>query len=307
MDKSLNHIFLCFGEEFYNSIKKINADINEIRIRTEKPVVVYIRGEPFLLQTNGNLTPMNSFNEKTIYTTVSFSALRKAFERLCDYSVYKHQNDINNGFITVHGGHRIGICGTVVDNSADIRNVTDITSLNIRIARDYIGCSNEILNRVNFSSGVLICGVPSSGKTTLLRDLSRNLSLRLCKKAAVIDERSEIASCFNGRSMFDLGFCDIYSGFKKAHGVVQAIRTMSPDYIICDELTGNDIESVVCTVNYGVKLIAAVHCDCLENALKNPSIVSLIRTGAFGTVVFLKSNDFCEIEKIVCREDIGLD
>lgn len=304
MDKTLEKIYCSFGNDFQNAVKNINKEINEVRIRSDKPVVIYINGKPYLLEKYGNISMLENYSELNSYIIISINELKNAFARLCEYSVYKHQNNINNGFITVHGGHRIGICGTAVASAENIKSVIDITSLNIRIAREYIGCSDIFLKLVNIENGVLICGVPSTGKTTLLRDLSRNLSVSFCKKISVIDERSEITSSFNGQSIFDMGFCDIYCGYKKRRGVIQAIRTMSPDYIICDELTGNDIESVMCTVNYGVKLIATVHCDSLDNALKNPSISSLLRTHAFGKIVFLKSNSFCEIDKIYNLEDI---
>lgn len=298
MDKNLESIFSCFDSEFYIAIKNIKADINEIRIRSDKPVVVYIYNKPFVMLKSGDTIPLNIFNASNEYISVTFTTLKKAFGRLCEYSIYKHQNDINNGFITVKGGHRIGICGTAVNNSGNIKSVIDITSINIRVARQYIGCSETFLNCVNIEKGVLICGVPSTGKTTLLRDLSRSLSEKYCKKISVIDERSEISSIFNGERIFDMGLCDVYCGFSKDKGVIQAIRTMSPEFIICDELTGDDIESVIFTVNYGVKLIATVHCDSLNNALKNPSILSLLQTRAFGEIVFLKSRTFCEIDKI---------
>ena len=307
MDKTLESIFNCFGNEFYIAVTKIKTDINEVRIRSDKPVVIYIWNSPFLLLRNGGTVPLENFDESNIYISVTFNNLKSAFERLCEYSIYKHQNNINNGFITVRGGHRIGICGTAVNNINNIKSVTDITSMNIRIARQYIGCSENFLNHVDIKNGVLICGVPSTGKTTLLRDMARSLSKKYCKKISVIDERSEISSVFNGVSVFDVGLCDVYSSYPKKQGVIQAIRTMSPDFIICDELTGDDIESVIYTVNYGVKLIATVHCDSLNNALKNPSILSLLKTRAFGEIVFLKSRGFCSINKVYSLEDIQID
>ena len=307
MDKALENILICFRDEIYSAINCINKNMNEIRIRSDKPVVIYIDGEPFLIKKSGEFEELKYYNIENTYITVTFAELKNAFARLCEYSVYKHQNDINNGFITVYGGHRIGICGTSISNSENIKSISNITSLNIGVAKEYSGCSNELIKQVNLEKGVLICGIPSTGKTTLLRDIGRTLSVNACKKVSIIDERSEISATFNGRSIFDMGFCDIYCGCKKERAVIQAIRTMSPDFIICDELTGNDIESVTFTVNYGVKLIATVHCDNLDNALKNPSICSLLKTRAFGEIVFLKSRTFCKIDKIYNLEDINID
>lgn len=304
MDKTIEAVLKCFGNDFYNSISKVNKNICEIRLRSDKPVVLYISNIPYYINSNGDIFLPDVDSSPIIFT---FSDIKNAFCRLCEYSVYKHQNNINNGFITVRGGHRIGICGTAVLADSEIKSVVDITSLNIRIAKEYIGCSEYFFKNVNYNHGVLICGVPSSGKTTLLRDISRTLTLKKLFKASVIDERSEISSSFNGRSNFDLGLSDIYCGFPKDKAIFQAIRTMSPDFIICDELTGNDIESVSQTLNYGIKLIATVHCDSLINALKNPSIVKLINTKAFRKIIFLDSKAPCKINHIYDLEDIKLD
>ncbi len=304
MDKTLEAVFRCFGSDFYNSLNKADKNISEVRIRNEKPVVLYIDNQPFFIDSSGRIFSPDFSLDSIKFT---FSEIKNAFCKLCEYSVYKHQNDINNGFITVRGGHRIGICGTGVLSDSEIKSVVDITSMNIRAAREYIGCSEDFFKNVDYENGVLICGVPSSGKTTLLRDISRTLTAEKLFKAAVIDERCEISSSFNGRSNFDLGLCDIYCGYPKDKSVFQAIRTMSPDFIICDELTGNDIESVSQTLNYGVRLIATVHCDSLNNALKNPSITKLIKTKAFRKIIFLDSKSPCRVNDIYDLEDIGLD
>ena len=304
VDKTLEAVFKCFGNEFYNSINKACQNISEVRIRSDKPVVLYINNTPYFIDTSGRIFYPNLSLDSIRFT---FSEIKNAFCKLCEYSVYKHQKDINNGFITVRGGHRIGICGTAVILDSEIKSVVDITSMNIRAAREYIGCSESFFRTVEYDDGVLICGIPSSGKTTLLRDISRILTAEKLFKAAVIDERCEISSSFNGRSNFDLGLCDIYCGFPKDKAVFQAIRTMSPDFIICDELTGNDIDSVSQTLNYGVRLIATVHCDSLKNALKNPSIVRLLKTKAFRKIVFLNSKMPCKIDHIYDLEDITLD
>ena len=307
MDKTLENIFNCFDKFFYTVMKNIKYDINEVRIRSDKPVVIYIKNKPYFITKNSDIIPLEKFGTINDYVIVTFAALKNAFSGLCEYSIYKYQNDINNGFITVRGGHRIGICGTAVNNTNNIKSVIDITSMNIRIARQYIGCSEIFLKSINIKKGVLICGVPSTGKTTLLRDLSRTLSENYYEKVSVIDERSEISSTFNGKSIFDMGLCDVYCNYPKSKAIIQAIRTMSPNLIVCDELTGDDIESVIYTINYGVKLIATVHCDNLNNALKNPSILSLLKTRAFGEIVFLESKSFCKIDKIYNLEDIEFD
>lgn len=308
MDNTLRDIFMCFGTEFYNIVSKIEPSFNEVRIRSDRVALFYLNNSPYFADSQGNLVAVTSDTaEQKAFLTVYFQQLKNAFYKLCEYSVYKHQNDINQGFITVKGGHRIGVCGTAVVSGKEIKNVTDITSLNIRIARQFLGCSDTFFEKVDYNNGVLICGVPSSGKTTLLRDISRRLSLGYSQKVAVVDERLEISSICNGKLYFDLGLSDIYCSYPKKTAIVQAIRTMSPQFIVCDELTGDDSESVASTVNFGVKLIASVHCDSLKNALQNPSIKRLLETGAFQKTVFLDSRIPCKINEIYDWEEIKSD
>lgn len=308
MDNTLQEIFKSFGGEFYRVVSKIEASFNEIRIRSDRVVVFYLNNKPYFADYNGNLIPQTSDTaQEKAFLTVYFEQLKNAFNRLCEYSVYKHQSDINNGFITVKGGHRIGVCGTAVVANKDIKTVTDITSLNIRIARQYIGCADTFFKKVNYQNGVLICGIPSSGKTTMLREISRKLSLNYGNKISVIDERLEISSLCNGKIFFDLGLSDVYCNYPKKTAIFQAIRTMSPHFIVCDELTGDDLESVMSSVNFGVKLIASVHCDCLKNALKNPSILRLLKTGAFQKLIFLDENTPCKIKEVYDVEDLKID
>lgn len=305
MKQGIESIYAAFGNEFYEAIIKIDKDINEIRIRAGQPVVIYINGKPFLVERTGRTISLKDYDgSMDNYIKIDFITIKKAFEKLCEFSIYRYQQNINNGFLTVPGGHRIGICGTAVVSMSGIKNVTDVMSVNIRLAREYIGCSDELLRRVRVDNGLLLCGVPSCGKTTLLRDISRNLSVEYCDKISVIDERYEIFSVINGQPVFNSGFCDVYSGYPKQDGIFQAIRTMSPDYIVCDELTGGDVDSVMQTVNYGVKLISTIHCDSPENALKNSSILNLLRTNAFEKIVFLKKREFGTISKVYNLEDL---
>ena len=307
MDKTLEAIFKCFGNEIYKYIDKIEHDINEVRIHSGRPIVLYIGNTPYVIRKNGYIETLDINCNYDNYISVSFGVIKEAFARLCEFSVYKYQHDINNGFITVKGGHRIGICGTAVLSDKELHSVINITDINIRAAREYIGCSDSLLKQTGTNTGILLCGVPSTGKTTLLRDISRNLSVCYLKKVSVIDERSELSSTFHGISSFDLGLSDIYSCYPKKTAIVQAIRTMSPDFIVCDELTGDDIESVMLTLNYGVKIISSVHCDSFENALKNPFVFGLIQTGAFKKIVFLQNGNFCKINKIYSLEKSDYD
>lgn len=307
-------IFKCFDTNFCNAVlhipKEIQSNISEVRVRCDKPTVIYCGNMPFLITTAGELLSFSCAElEKCSDSLLTMDnwQLKNAFYKLCEYSVYKRQGEINNGFITLSGGHRIGICGTAVLADGAVKSITDIVSLNIRIARQYFGCADSLFDCNAVDSGCLIIGVPSSGKTTILRDVARRLTLKHNCKVSVIDERFELSAAYNGVANFDLGLSDIYSGYPKRLAIVQAIRSMSPHYIICDELTGDDIDSAVSCVNFGVKMIASVHGDNLENVIKNRGIMSLIKTGAFESLVFLDSQSPCKITKVIKTEELCLD
>ena len=297
MESTVLSIIKCFGSELFNSLKDTDNDINEIRIRKDRPVLVYKSNKPYIVTKQG-FEQFSLDKIKGEYIKINASQIKNAFAELCAYSVYRFQSDINNGFITVNGGHRIGVCGTYIGENGIMRSVRDITSRNIRIAREYKGCSKKLIEITGCGGGILICGVPSSGKTTMLRDISRIFSTEKMLKVSVADERGELSAFSRFENSFDLGFCDIYCGYPKQKAILSAVRTMSPDFIVCDELTGQDLDSVYLTVNYGVKMIASVHCDCIENAVKNDSLVRLLKTGAFTSIVFLNGSVPGKIENV---------
>lgn len=302
MTKSLEKLLSCFSGNIIKAVKNIPAEVFdnlcEIRVRADKPIVLSVLQSKFFLSANGEIKNVCNGQTTAELITATSDEVKNSFLKLCEFSVYKRQTEINNGFITVGGGHRIGICGTcnIVDNN--IRSVTDLTSLNVRIAKEFTGCANDLMSKISYSGGVLLCGVPSSGKTTLLRDLSRQLSLK-GYTVSLIDERFEISASCSGTPHFDIGLCDVYSGYPKNIAIPQAIRSMSPDYIICDELTGDDVNSVKDCVNFGVKMIATVHCDNAGNLMKNKGLVQLISTGVFGKIVFLDTKAKCKIADVI--------
>ncbi|MFR2562105.1 MAG: stage III sporulation protein AA, partial [Anaeromassilibacillus sp.] len=170
-------------------------------------------------------------------------------------------------------------------------------SINIRIARQVYGCASAVLQAVgkNLREGVLIAGAPASGKTTILRDMARQLSSGLCgdvRKVAVVDERGELAGTYRGVPQNDLGpCCDVLDGYPKGEGILQAIRSLSPEFIICDELGGlADVEAAAQGLNAGVGMISSVHAGNVRELLRRQQAVSLLHTGAFGYVVLLEGS-----------------
>ena len=178
--------------------------------------------------------------------------------------MHSYSNEIAEGFITLDGGHRVGICGTAVLSGGRITAVKDISSLNIRIAHEVRGCAEEIYARF-FSDrlrSLLLAGAPMSGKTTILRDLSRVLGRD--HRVALIDSRNELSASVRGLPTLDIGEnTDVLCGYPKAEGIMTALRSLSPDIIICDEM-GNDCEAVEQCLFCGVRIIAAAHAGSIS-------------------------------------------
>ena len=193
--------------------------------------------------------------------------IEACFQELCRYSVHSFAREIAEGYITLPGGHRAGFCGTAVMQNGRLSTLRDISAINLRIAHEIKGCGEE-LYRSMFAGGLrslLIAGRPMSGKTTVLRDLARLLGERY--KTALIDSRGELAACHNGTPSLDVGEnTDILTGYPKNEGIMIALRTLSPDIILCDEISGEN-EALQSCLNCGVKLVATIHSGSVSELL----------------------------------------
>ncbi len=277
------------------------ATIQEIRLRIGKPVALTDGATTMFAGNDGRI--LYSVSDKAV--KVSQRAVYDTFRRLCDYSVYSRQDEIKNGFVTMKGGHRVGLCGTAVVSDGRITALNDISSMNIRIAREIPGVSEELLKNIYpFEGGILIVGVPSSGKTTILRDLARSLSLGIgchIMRTCVIDERGELSGTYSGTACNDMGLSDVLNGYPKGEGIIHAIRAMSPQVIVCDELgTEEDCRCVSQGFHAGATIIASIHASSYEELLHREQAKALLATGAFQTAVILESSDRpCKIAKYV--------
>lgn len=271
-----------FKGNIYSAVSQIPEcmfdDIQEIRMRVNKPLSVMYGFKPSYITPNGNLTC-----NPTNVITVTEQELNHSFEAVCQYSVHSFKREICEGFITLKGGHRVGLCGTTVIHNDIIENIKNISSLNFRISHQVKGCAEKLYQDV-FSHGlsnILISGAPMSGKTTLLRDLTRILGNNY--KTSVIDERGEIAAVWNGIPQNDVGInTDVFDGYPKSNGISAAIRVMSPQIIICDEIGGENDMSAVKRASYcGVYIIATIHSTNINELVKR------IGTDVFDKIVFL--------------------
>ena len=282
--------------EIKNSLMKIPADIKknaqEIRLRVDKAVCIVYAEKKFFIKNSGDAT--EDYQDGNILK-IDKSALEKSFYNLCEYSVYSFENQISNGFITAKGGHRIGLCGTAVIKNDEVSGIREITSMNIRIAKEFLGCSLKIMNFLDKSfKNTLIVGPPSSGKTSILRDIARNISLGMYIKkqikAVIIDERCEIAGISNNKPRFDVGLCDVMNAFPKSIGVEMAVRCLSPECVICDEIGDeSDINELIKCANCGVNLIASIHAKDKDDFFKKNISGALISKCGFENLVFLDS------------------
>lgn len=225
--------------------------------------------------------------------------------RLCENSIYSFQSQICNGFITLYGGHRVGITGHFVMSNGKISNINYISALNFRIAKEIIGASNKILKYVIEDGQIqntLIVSKPGCGKTTLLRDLTRNLS-NMGYNVSLIDERSEIAAMYNGVPQNDVGLrCDVLDNITKSLGMKIAVRTMSPDVIISDEIgTKEDVEAINYGVLSGVYGIFTAHGNTIMDIKSNENLKELYEQKLFNKIVFLEKMG--KIRNIYSLED----
>lgn len=263
--------------------ENIKNTAEEIRLRSGQKICVMCGGKPIFIDT--------VTEQYDISLTVKM---------LCNSSVYAHTNELNNGYISLNGGHRAGVVGNFSGE-----NLYEFSSVNIRVARQILGTASFLMKNLT-PGGVLIAGPPGSGKTTVLRDLIRLLSLRNFK-VTVVDTRGEISAFCSGKIYSDLGpNTDVLFGISKERGIEIALRTMSPQYIAFDEIgTRAELNRVFDSVNGGAAVLTTAHIGQRDELMSRQVTRRLILSGAVNTVVLL---DGCDREKkflLTSKELIG--
>lgn len=279
----MQRLFFLLPQQVSCAIKKLNLkNLQEIRLRAEKPVAVLYDFKTYFLADDG-LT-----QNETKSITVSQNQVENAFLTACQHSVHSFSQQISNGFIMPCGGLRIGICGCAVYQNEKIVSIKDISSLNVRLPHQIKNCSKNycqfLLNPIN---NVLIISPPGMGKTTFLRDLIFQTSF-LNKKPNVLvaDERNEISGCIDGIAQYDLGnFADVITMAKKDFAFKNGIRTMMPDILACDEICNEDFDWLYDISKNGTRLFCTMHGKNLDDIKTNSYFLKI--ANVFNRYVFL--------------------
>ena len=264
MEKAVNPFFEYMSEQVKSVLSSADfSHINEVRLRRHKPLSVHFSNDFMFVSKSGIYT--KNAGQAYIVTDCDIDT---SMELICGGSIYSHQDEIRNGYVTVCGGHRVGICGRAVEDNGKITFIKNVSGLNFRYAREVLGAADKIMNYIICGGGIkntLIISAPSYGKTTVLRDIARQISNR-GHKVFIADERGELASMADGVSGYDIGsLTDVTDGCAKADAMMMAVRSMSPELIISDEIGhDNDFDALCSAAGCGVSVIASMHA---KNAL----------------------------------------
>lgn len=299
--------------------------VQEIRMRSGQPLMMVIGDREYVVKKDGSLESgeLPSFLNREdgcegLYR-VTQGQMKETVEYMGNFSLYAAEEELRQGFLTIQGGHRIGVAGRTLVQGKEIRLMKFISFLNIRVAHEVVGCADGIMRYLYSEKGdrflnTLLISPPRCGKTTLLRDVIRQVSSgwseelsgaglesqgqkwRRCipgMSVGVVDERSELGACYQGVPQNDLGpRADVLDCCPKSQGMMMLVRTMAPRVIAVDEIGSQaDVEAIEYVKNCGCSLAATIHGSSLEDIRQKPALKDLLAQKTFERLILLSRED----------------
>lgn len=263
--------------------------LQEIRLRAGRPLIVIYRGQELILKLA---------RDKPYIVTAE--DIRETLDYVSNYSLYAYENEMRQGFITIEGGHRVGMTGQTIVENGKVKNMKFISSINIRMSHEVIGCADPVFASITYNKQLchtLIISPPGCGKTTLLRDIVRQISdgneWVKGMTVGVVDERSEIGGSYMGAAQNNLGIrTDILDCCPKAEGMIMLIRSMGPQAIAVDEIGAmDDVHAIEYAMHCGCKMVATVHGASLDELKKKPVLGKMMEEKRFQRYIVLQNGN----------------
>lgn len=286
LSMNIKEKLIGLNEEFY-------INLEEIRLRSGKPLLLRIGDKDYGVDRRGkvtrNINESYQVNDEDVFRTLA---------SISDNSLYAFEEDIKRGFITIPGGHRVGLAGQVVMQGSEIKGIRDFSAICFRIAREIRNCARELMPHIcrgpaGSAVNTLIISPPRCGKTTVLRDIARIISnggqASPAHNVVVVDERSEIAGCFRGVAQLDVGpRTDVLDSCPKDLGIMMAIRSLSPQLIITDEIgRSEDVKAIHECINAGVAVVSSIHAANFDEVKNRALLQDLLAPAVFKNYVVL--------------------
>lgn len=291
-----------FPQKLRQSIENsvIFENLIEIRLRAGLPVSIVTTQENYFLKREKDRKKKEIINKRDRYWILSPEELQLIFEKISQYSKFAHTEEIGEGFITLKGGHRAGLCGKYYYRGEGKPQIKNISSINLRVAREVTGCAEPIIQKLfeeKIFCHTLLISPPGYGKTTYLRDIIRLLSDGTGeiegKNVSVIDERSEIGNRTREGIGFYLGNrTDLMDHCPKAEGMLMMLRTMTPEILAADEIGGEkDIRAMAYVRNCGCRLLMTVHGNSIQDIFARPILGEYLKKYPFERYIFLSKGE----------------